>query len=116
MLFRSSYKGKFLGSWCEDQRKLYKQGKLSEEQIHKLQALDFVFDTAFYNWNQRFKEYKKYIEETGILFPKKNTIYNGNNLGSWVRTQRLQKKKGKLSPVYEKLLLEINPDFFNTIK
>ena len=105
-----------MGSWYEDQRKLYKQGKLSEEQIHKLQALDFVFDTAFYNWNQRFEEYKKYIEETDILFPKKNTIYNGNNLGSWVRIQRLQKKKGKLSPVYEKLLLEINPDFFNTIK
>lgn len=107
------FKGKKLNDWCQIQRKLYKDGKLPEEQMTKLEAIEFVFDTKLYMWMKRFEEYKEYVRETGKIVPSTSLIHNGHKVGSWVNTQRTQKKENKLNPIYEKLLLEFNPDFFN---
>ena len=72
-----------------------------------------AFDTRLYMWMKRFEEYKEYVRETGNMTPSTKIIYNGNKIGSWVNTQRSQKKGNKLNPIYEKLLLEFNKDFFN---
>ena len=107
------FKGKKLNDWCQMQRKLYKDGKLPEEQMTKLEAIGFVFDTKLYMWMKRFEEYKEYVRETDKIIPSTSLIHNGHKVGSWVNTQRTQKKENKLNPIYEKLLLEFNKDFFN---
>lgn len=109
------YKGKLIGAYCKFQRRLYNKGELSEEKIQKFKEIDFVFDTIFYKWNKRFEEYKEFVKDTGILIPNKMTIYKEHTVGRWVSTQRAMKTKGELNPVYEKLLLEFNPDFFKKL-
>ena len=113
---REKYQGYILGWWCLQQRMAYRNGELSEEQIRKLEELSFVFDINFQRWNQRFSEYKEFVRETGILFPNRTTIYNEKQVGTWVFTQRGLKKKERLNPVYEKLLLEFNPEFFKDLR
>lgn len=41
---KEKYKGKILANWCQKQRYLYRNGKLSKEKIEKLQILGFIFD------------------------------------------------------------------------
>lgn len=106
------YKGTLFSRWCEEKRQHYNKGLLTEEQIQQLQELDFVFNAVFYKWCKRFEEYKEYVKETGVLLPKSETIHNGNKVGKWVLGQRTERRKGKLNPVYEKMLLEYNPHFF----
>ena len=110
------YKGKLISRWCEDQRKLYNKGQLSEDKILQLQKLDFVFDVVFYRWNKKFEEYKEFVKDTGFLFPQESTIYNGNKVGRWVFSQRHEKTRGRLNPIYETLLLEFNPEFFKDLR
>lgn len=83
--------------------------------MEKLNKIGFVFDVVFYRWNQRFEEYKAYVEETGNLYPFIDTIHNGNKVGKWFRGQRKERNKGKLNPVYEQNLLEYNPEFFKRL-
>lgn len=42
---KEKYKGKTLANWCQEQRRLYRDDKLSKEMIEKLQSLGFVFET-----------------------------------------------------------------------
>lgn len=106
------YQGKLFGDWYRMQRNAYKKGLLSEEQIKLLNDIGFVFDAVSYHWNQRFEEYKAYVNETGNYFPPINTIHNGNKVGAWFLGQRKERNRGKLNPEYEKILLEYCPDFF----
>ena len=70
-----------------------------------------MFNAVFYKWCKRFEEYKAFVKETGIFLPKTDVIHNGNKVGVGLRTKN-RKKKGKLNPTYEKMLLEYNPHFF----
>lgn len=106
------YQGKLFGDWYRAQRRAYKKGLLSEEQIKLLNDIGFVFDAVSYHWNQRFEEYKAYVNETGNYFPPINTIHNGNKVGAWFLGQRKERNRGKLNHEYEKILLEYYPDFF----
>ena len=106
------YNGMLLGDWCSMQRILYNKGELPEDKIQLLKEIDFVFDMVFYYWNKRFEEYKDYVQETGNYFPPIDCIHNGNKVGAWFLGQRKERKRGKLNPIYEKILLEYNPEFF----
>lgn len=106
------YKGRLLGDWCTMQRIAYKRGELSEERTKLLKDIDFVFDLVFYDWNTRFEEYKAYVEETGNYFPPTDCVHNGHKVGAWFMGQRKERKRGRLNPKYEKILLEYNQDFF----
>lgn len=106
------YKGRLIGDWCSMQRILRNKGELSEDRIRLLEDIDFVFDMVFYYWNERFEEYKAYVQETGDMNPKEEVIHNGNKVGRWVRGQRHENARGKLNPVYKEILLDFNPDMF----
>lgn len=107
------YQGYAFGCWCSEQRMEYNKGVMSKDYIQKLEEIDFVFDAVFYKWNKRFEEYKEYVAETGDMNPKIDIIYNGNKVGNWCLGQRKAKNKGKLNPMFEELLLEFNPSFFD---
>jgi hypothetical protein len=87
-----------LGTWQVAKRGNYKKGKLSKEQIRRLEEIDFV-------WDMIEDQFEKGIQET--LVCKNNTGnpnaprgYNtseGYQLGQWQGHQRGNYKKGKLS-------------------
>lgn len=106
------YQGHALGCWCSETRIANNKGELPQEQIDALNGIGFVWNAVFYTWNKRFEEYKDYVKETGNYFPRTDCIHNGHKVGSWFLGQRKERKKGKLNPEYEKILLEYNPDFF----
>lgn len=106
------YKGYDLYSWIIKTRQSCNNRQLSQEKIQALKDIDFVFDTAFYKWEQRFNEYKAFVNETGNYFPSTNEMHNGNKVGQWFIMQRKARKRGSLKPKYEEILLEYCPDFF----
>ena len=91
-----------LGRWVNTQRKAYKKGKLSPEQIKSLEGIGFKWvlekqEHSVGRWDERFKQLKEYRQVKGDC----NVPYqcDGNpQLGHWVHNQRTAYKKGKLSP------------------
>ena len=94
----TTYNGANIGIWCDNQRQAYKNNKLSNERILKLQAAAFDFDVRGSDeaWEQNFVAYKSYKKEFGKE-PANKTIYAGINLGKWCSNQRSNYKNGRLS-------------------
>ena len=87
-----------LGVWVGTQ-KTHKD-KLSEEQIRKLDSIDMDWKSiADRKWENNYKEVLEYYEENGDINKLPSWLYSktGVNLASWIRTQRGQYRKGKLS-------------------
>ena len=77
-----------LGRWCQRMRKEYRNGKLSNFQIEKLNAIDFDWDPLETEWMRRYEQYKRYIKTTGSAKITRRGAFEGENLGAWVETQR----------------------------
>ena len=87
-----------LGQWLSTQRHDYKESKLSDERKQRLDALGFVWDTNEAKWEEGFNELSAYHQKHGHCSPKKSFATKSDfNLGSWVRTQRVNFRKGELS-------------------
>ena len=99
------YEGEHLGIWAQNQRVMYKVGKLSVERYEKLQSVGFIFDPAENEWNRHYEQYKRYIKTSnGNPYIPTKMDYEGEHLGKWAQTQRRMYKAGKLSAErYEKL-------------
>ena len=88
-----------LGYWVNRQRVAKSRGKLTPEQIERLEGLGFVWDIPSHLWVQGFEELLAYKAEHGdVLVPKRYQTIGGFKLGSWVNRQRVVKSQGKLSP------------------
>ena len=94
-----------LGSWIRDQRRKYYSGKLSKEQIKKLELIgmqwDYSQDLAG-DWEEMYEYAKKYYEKNGNLSIIKSYKFlddesNTISLGSWIEYQRRLYKEEKLS-------------------
>jgi superfamily II DNA or RNA helicase len=85
-----------LGTWVSEQRKHKKQRKFSEERIHRLEELGFVWDTLDAAWEEKFSELKVFKDIKGhCKVPKRWT--ENPQLGRWVINQRSARREGKLS-------------------
>ncbi|WP_080121412.1 DEAD/DEAH box helicase [Chlamydia suis] len=86
----------FLGIWVSNQRRDFKDGKISEDKIERLEELGFVWDVTEDAWEENFLELKRFQEEHGhCRVPRK---YPENpSLGVWVHHQREYFKSAKLS-------------------
>ncbi|EDN70824.1 helicase domain protein [Beggiatoa sp. PS] len=87
---------KRLGRWVRTQRKAKQDGKLSQERIQRLETLGFIWDTLETSWEQMFKslvQYKNKHRHCNVPNPNSENL----QLGVWVNTQRLTKRKGELS-------------------
>lgn len=91
------FNGYKLGRWCLQQKIYYNKGELSQSRIDKLNSIGFVFDSLEEEWNRRYEQYKRYVSENKTLYVPKQTVYENENLGSWILTQKHRFKVGKLS-------------------
>ncbi len=84
--------GTNLGTWVNQQRYLFKKGKLTKYQIDELNSLRFVWDVQSHLWAQNFNELEVYHKREGHCNPIARHNENGVRLGDWVRRQRTQKE------------------------
>ena len=93
-----------LGHWVNNQRRLYKQGKLSANRREMLDALGFSWDPHADKWESNFSLLEQFKEREGYIDVPKNHTEDGVKLGNWVDTQRQLYKKGKLDESYQQRL------------
>lgn len=113
---RDKYKGENLGLWCQRQRDDYNCNKrtMTPEKVKRLSDIGFDFDPKETEWNRRYEQYLRYIEEKSTTYISRRTDYEGEHLGAWVETQRKWYKTGKMSDERKEKLLKANPLFFES--
>lgn len=107
-----------LSSWLNNQKTFYKNGKLSNDRIKKLEAIGATLEAKdqdkawqeMYNLAQNYYKKNKNLE---VVYSFKTK--DGFELGSWLTTQRNVYKRGKLSPEKTKKLEEIGISFANKL-
>jgi len=89
-----------LGEWVSRQRALAKKGKMSQEHMERLTALDgWVWNAREYKWEKGFNYLKKFKFEhhhCKVPLDYKTTDNDRYPLGNWVSTQRVQAREGTL--------------------
>ena len=105
----TSYKNKNISSWIDHQRRSYKNGVLTEEQIKSLEELGVIFykDKYYKSWVNMFELVKQYLFEFNCLPTGKTVYYKNRNLGNWLYRQTIKYKNNKLSLEQIKQLNEI---------
>lgn len=97
---------KKFGGWLTRQRIAYREGRLSQERIDLLNALNIDWnpqDTKTGVWDERVDELLEYEKANGTMdVPQKD-----GPLGKWVAKQRQQHRQGTLLPEREARLNEI---------
>lgn len=117
--------GTSLGVWVGNQRRRYKEQKLSDEQIDKLLSIGMNFKAKFSirPWEETYELAEKYYFHYGNLeiplsFKTKNGIdydEDGISLGNWIGTQRNRYKHNKLSNDKIQKLLKIGMVFHMSV-
>ncbi len=77
-----------LGKWIGNIRAAYKNNRLSDEKIGKLNHLGMVWDVREYRWNMNYNAAKAYYGEYGDLkIPYDYVTKDGLCLGRWISDQ-----------------------------
>jgi hypothetical protein len=85
-----------LAQWASLQRVSERKGKFSPARKARLDELGFAWDPQDAAWEIRFAELKRYRDEYGHCNVPFSWSENPQ-LGSWVVTQRMFQKEGRLS-------------------
>ena len=89
-----------LGWWLQNQRHLYKNGKLKTDRLNELESIGIVWDYRTESedrWEDMYQRLVKYKEQDGHTeVPYNYKDEDGKNLGTWVNQQRQSKKQGDL--------------------
>ena len=93
-----------LGRWLNNQRTLYKKGKLDESRQRRLENLGVSWEPLADQWEQNFALFKQFQEREGHSNVPDVHEEDGVQLGEWLKRQRQQYKKGKLDDSYEQRL------------
>ncbi len=78
-----------LRNWINNQRKAYKDNRLSEERINKLNSIGMIWSVNEYKKQEAFKYIEKYYQKHGNLFVLPNYVIDGFNLGKYLKNQRI---------------------------
>lgn len=108
------YHASSLAQWVSRQRYLNKKQKLSQEQIEKLNLLDFQWGdlkTDFQKkiWLKSFEKLKEVYTTNGNSTVTKS--YHDKQLATWVLQQRHRRKKGNLKQEFIDLLDSLKFDW-----
>lgn len=92
------YDGFNLSRWLHTQRNRYKNKKLTEERIKRLNDLGFKWSVHEAFWEKGFAYAARYKEIHGNLnLPKGYECVDGFKLRSWINNQLVRYKKGNLN-------------------
>lgn len=111
--------GYALGSWLNNQKAIRKGtivGKLTEDQIQKLDSIGMIWDSLDYFWEQNFKLAKEYYLTYGNLdIPTNYKSTDGKHLGNWILRQRQLYKSNSLTDEQIKKLDSIGVDWMDRV-
>lgn len=111
--------GYALGSWLNNQKAIRKGtivGKLTENQIQKLDDIGMIWDSLDYFWEQNFSLAKEYYLAHGNLdVPTNFKSKDGKHLGNWVLRQRQLNKTNSLTDEQIKKLDSIGMDWMDRV-
>ncbi len=114
-----SVNGLNLGVWLNTQRTAYSNKKLSEDRINLLENIGMVWysrvvsikpqriENQLKNWNNKYQLAVSYYKTNGHLSIPQTYTINDIHLGTWINTQRVTYKEGKLSKEQISLLESI---------
>lgn len=109
--------GYALGSWLNNQKAIRKGtivGKLTENQIQKLDDIGMIWDSLDYFWEQNFKSAKEYYLTYGNLdIPTNYKSKDGKHLGNWILRQRQLYKSNSLTDEQVNKLDSIGMDWMD---
>ena len=106
------YRQRKLGVWAGGQRSSFSKGILAQHRIEKLEALNgWSWNLIEDLWLKGYQSIKLYFNENNSTrVPDSYKTYDNFKLGSWVKTRRLDYKRGKLAN--DKVTaLELFPDW-----
>ena len=86
---RVVYKKVNLGQWVSRQRS---NNELSEERIQLLKEIGITLDIFEANWIRIFNLVKEYVYKYGWEKLTQQTVYKGENIGTWIDTRRAEKR------------------------
>ena len=82
--------GERLGQWVASQQWAYPKGKLTDEQVERLNRIGMYWGNRNdRQWNEGYQEARRYFDAHGDLnVPAGYVSPDGYNLGNWVKRQR----------------------------
>lgn len=114
-----SEEGYALGSWLNNQKAIRKGtivGKLTKDQIQKLDDIGMIWDSLDYFWKRNFKLAKEYYLTYGNLdIPTNYKSTAGKHLGNWILRQRQLYKSNSLTDEQIKKLDSIGMDWMDRV-
>ncbi|MFU7548132.1 helicase associated domain-containing protein, partial [Pseudomonas paraeruginosa] len=79
-------------TWCSEQRKAYRAGRLSDSREEQLRSEGFAFDVNEDLWEENFKALQAFIEQNGHSnVPETVEGSRGIKLADWLRNQRTRR-------------------------
>jgi hypothetical protein len=99
--------GKNLGEWLNTRRMDKKKRRLDAEKEKEMEEIGVVWDIYSKQWEDSFTLLVQYKKKVGNCNVPRDHKEDEKNLGSWLNTQRLDKKKGRLDARRESGLDEI---------
>lgn len=102
--------GTALGVWVRIQRAARTAGQLPSERSDRLEALKgWTWDPISQRWEDNFAELEAFVKrEKHARVPRDYATADGTALGSWVTTQRIFRRNGKLNPARARRLEYLN--------
>ena len=91
--------GERLGQWVASQQWAYPKGKLTDEQVERLNRIGMYWGNRNdRQWNEGYQEAKRYFDAHGDLnVPAEYVSPDGYNLGNWVKRQRYARQNPEKS-------------------
>ena len=96
-----------LGHWLSSQRASMKKGKLDEWCQHRLEELGMIWDPFEDQWERNFALLEGYKNREGHCNAPVSYEEDGIKLGTWLNTQRMSMKRGKLDESYQRRLEDL---------
>ena len=86
-----------IGIWVSRQRNAFSKSSLSEERIQKLNSLNFCWNLQDDNFDEKFEQFKRWLEENNGKYPEPlSKSAKETALAGWVSIQRNSSKRDSL--------------------
>ena len=96
-----------LGSWIAEQRKLYRQNRLPEDRIRRLEKLRIKWNCIDENWQAAFEDTARFLRQHGPEPLSKERSQEERHYYYWIHDQIKRLRKGRVSPEKAALLESI---------